>query len=133
MLYLVFQTLWNRYALHLRGFDQMPTLPRKLTRSFASVGSFFQGILSRVGLGGKGGGGLNTHSHQWAEAGLGGSRYGSGARSAEEEEGMLSAVEEEGEEEEKGPYIKRRTATGPEMMPRSPCGQANYDEWVVSK
>lgn len=24
-----------------------------------------------------------------------------------------------------GAYIKRRTATGPEMIPRSPCGQAN--------
>lgn len=95
MLYLVFQTLWNRYALHLRGFDQMPTLPRKMTRFFSSVGSFFQGILSRVGLGGKGGGGgLNSHSHQWAEAGLGGSRYGSGARNAEEEEGMLGDHED---------------------------------------
>lgn len=52
-----------------------------------------------MGLGGKGAGGLNSHSHQWAEAGLGGSRYGSGARGAEEEEGMLAAVEEEGEED----------------------------------
>ena len=94
MLYLVFQTLWNRYALHRRGFDQVPTLPHKMTRFFTSVGSFFQGILSRVGLNGKGNTGLNSHSHQWAEAGLGGSRYGSGARNAEEEEGMLSGQDD---------------------------------------
>ena len=38
--------------------------------------------------------GLNSHSHQWAEAGLGGSRYGSGAQNAEEEEGMLSGQDD---------------------------------------
>ena len=94
MLYLVCQTLWNRYALHRRGFDQVPTIPHRMTRFFTSVASFFQSILSRLGLQGKGDTALNSHSHQWAEARLGGSRYGSGASTAEEEERMLSGQDD---------------------------------------
>lgn len=88
MLYMVFMTLYNRYALHLSGFDQIPSLPNKLARALSAIGDWFQSIFSKFG---SGNGGLNLNSHHWTasgrDTGVGGSRFGSGSR---EEEAMLS-------------------------------------------
>jgi cation-dependent mannose-6-phosphate receptor len=89
MVYIVFMTLYNRYALHLSGFDQIPSLPSRLTRVLSVIGDWFQSIFSKFGSGGED---LNFHSHHWSavgrDTGVGGSRFGSGSR--EEEEAMLA-------------------------------------------
>jgi len=108
MLYIVFMTLYNRYARHLRGFDQIPAPPRQVTRAFSAFGKFLSILSKKLGLGeddgaGAGGGrrrrGLNPNSHHWNDAalGVGGSRFGSGAR-LEEEEAMLGGGEYEEDE-----------------------------------
>jgi hypothetical protein len=103
MLYIVFRTLYNRYALHLRGFDQIPTLPHQLTHFFSGIGDCFSSVSSKFGSSQHG---LNPTSHHWGgrsgtgardlASRIGGSRFGSGSR--EEEETMLA--EEEGELED---------------------------------
>jgi cation-dependent mannose-6-phosphate receptor len=105
MLYIVCMTLYNRYARHLRGFDQIPAPPRQLTRAFSAFGKFLSFLSKKLGLGendGAGVGGrrgLNPNSHHWSDAalGVGGSRFGSGAR-LEEEEAMLGGGEYEEDE-----------------------------------
>lgn len=89
MVYVVFMTLYNRYALHLSGFDQIPSLPSRLTQLISIIGDWFQSIFSKFGFRGSV---PNFHSHHWSagggNTGLGGSRFGSGSR--EEEEAMLA-------------------------------------------
>jgi len=107
MLYIVIMTLYNRYALHLRGFDQIPNPPTLLTRVFASIGDCFSSLSSGEGRSG----GLNPTSHHWGgggrsrggrgrDLGLGGSRFGSGARRVDEEEEAMLGGEGDVEEEE---------------------------------
>jgi cation-dependent mannose-6-phosphate receptor len=97
MVYIVFMTLYNRYALHLRGFDQIPTPPPRLARVFSAIGDCFSSLYSSAERRG-----LNPTSHHWGGGrgrgvgdnglGVGGSRFGSGAR-REEEEAMLGGEE----------------------------------------
>jgi hypothetical protein len=100
MIYIVFMTLYNRYALHLHGFDQIPSPPPQVSKFFSAIGEFF--------MPSTGGRGLNPSSHHWGGGsaggrgqgglGVGGSRFGSGARregEEEEEEAMLGGQEEE--------------------------------------
>lgn len=86
MMYIVFMTVFNHFALHRRGFDQIPVLPEPVTRAFSNIGDFFQSIFSRFGS--KAAAGVNFASHHWTEnsrdIGVGGSRFGSGARGEEE-------------------------------------------------
>lgn len=98
MVYIVFMTLYNRYALHLSGFDQIPSLPRQLTHAFSTAGDWIQCLISKVGAGE---GGLNLNSHHWSaggrDTGVGGSVFGSGSR--EEEEAILGAEGFEAEDD----------------------------------
>lgn len=117
MLYIVFRTLYNRYALHLRGFDQIPTAPRHLSDFFSTIGDCFSSASfgsSRLGL--------NLTSHHWGSSSsgpardiasrLGGSRFGSGSR--EEEEAILAGETdlEDNVEDEFGNWRWRNESMG---------------------
>jgi len=98
--YIVFMTLYNRYTLHLNGFDQIPSLPHRLTEALSIVSDWFQSVVSKFS---SREGGLNLSSHHWSvggrDIGVGGSRFGSGSRTREEEEAMLSEEDFEAEDD----------------------------------
>lgn len=86
MLFFVCVILYNHFALKRRGLDQMPStipLPYTITYVFGLIGDFFSSLFSRI----PSRSGPNPVSHHW-DSGLGGSRFGSGAR-RDEEEAML--------------------------------------------
>ncbi|KZP24108.1 mannose 6-phosphate receptor domain-containing protein [Athelia psychrophila] len=66
-------------------------LPSALSRAFSAVGDFFSSLRARLFPSRTG---LNPSSHHW-DAGVGGSRFGSGARGEDEEEAMLAEEEEQ--------------------------------------
>jgi len=97
MVYIVFMTLYNRYALHLRGFDQIPTPPPRLARVFSAIGDCFSSLYSSAERRGfkPDLAPLGRRTGAWcgdSGLGVGGSRFGSGAR-REEEEAMLGGEE----------------------------------------
>lgn len=99
MLYFVCVILYNHFALKRRGFDQVPNynipLPNAASRAINAIDEFFSSLRARLFPSARTG--LNPSSHHWeSDTGVGGSRFGSGARRDDEEEAMLAEENAEG-------------------------------------